>query len=104
MRSTRWTSPTRMTGRIAVATAVGVATALALGAVTGLAQPGKRAPTVSLKKVPTTSSPIVVSANDKLIWAVNPKGNGVVVMMREIDAPIRVGGKHWGGFRTAYKI
>lgn len=31
-------------------------------------------------------------------------GNGVVVMMREIDAPIRVFGKHWGGFRTAYKI
>ena len=31
-------------------------------------------------------------------------GNGVVIMMREIDAPIRVGGKHWGGFRTAYKI
>ncbi|HZP74543.1 MAG TPA: methyl-accepting chemotaxis protein [Pseudolabrys sp.] len=25
-----------------------------------------------------------------------------VVMMREIDAPIRVFGKHWGGFRTAY--
>jgi methyl-accepting chemotaxis protein len=31
-------------------------------------------------------------------------GNGVVVMMREIDAPIRVFGKHWGAFRTAYKI
>jgi methyl-accepting chemotaxis protein len=31
-------------------------------------------------------------------------GKGVVVMMREIDAPIRVFGKHWGGFRTAYKI
>ena len=31
-------------------------------------------------------------------------GNGVVIMMREIDAPIRVFGKHWGGFRTAYKI
>jgi len=31
-------------------------------------------------------------------------GNGVVVMMREIDAPLRVFGKHWGGFRTAYKI
>ena len=30
-------------------------------------------------------------------------GNGVV-MMREIDAPVRVFGKHWGGFRTAYKI
>ena len=31
-------------------------------------------------------------------------GNGVVIMMREIDAPVRVYGKHWGGFRTAYKI
>ena len=31
-------------------------------------------------------------------------GNGVTVMMREIDAPIRVFGKHWGGFRTAYKF
>jgi len=31
-------------------------------------------------------------------------GNGVIVMMREIDAPLRVFGKHWGGFRTAYKI
>lgn len=30
-------------------------------------------------------------------------GNGVIVMMREIDVPIRVFGKHWGGFRTAYK-
>jgi methyl-accepting chemotaxis protein len=25
-------------------------------------------------------------------------------MMREIDAPVRVFGKHWGGFRTAYKL
>ena len=31
-------------------------------------------------------------------------GNGVIIMMREIDAPLRVFGKHWGGFRTAYKI
>ena len=31
-------------------------------------------------------------------------GNGVTVMMQEIDAPIRVFGKHWGGFRTAYKL
>jgi methyl-accepting chemotaxis protein len=30
-------------------------------------------------------------------------GNGVTVMMREIDAPVRVFGKHWGGFRTSYK-
>jgi methyl-accepting chemotaxis protein len=30
-------------------------------------------------------------------------GNGVVVLMQEIDAPIRVFGKHWGGFRTAYR-
>jgi methyl-accepting chemotaxis protein len=31
-------------------------------------------------------------------------GGGVIVVMREIDAPIRVFGKHWGAFRTAYKI
>jgi methyl-accepting chemotaxis protein len=31
-------------------------------------------------------------------------GNGLTVMMREIDAPIRVFGKHWGGFRSAYKL
>src|SRR6266567_1712763 len=31
-------------------------------------------------------------------------GNGVVIMMREIDAPLRVFGRHWGAFRTAYKI
>lgn len=31
-------------------------------------------------------------------------GNGQTVMMREIDVPIRVNGRHWGGYRTAYKI
>jgi len=31
-------------------------------------------------------------------------GNGVTIIMREIVAPIRVFGKHWGGFRTAYQI
>src|ERR1700736_5108133 len=31
-------------------------------------------------------------------------GNGKTVMMREIDIPIRVNGRHWGGFRTAYKL
>ncbi len=31
-------------------------------------------------------------------------GNGVTIVMREVDAPIRVFGKHWGGFRTAYKF
>jgi methyl-accepting chemotaxis protein len=31
-------------------------------------------------------------------------GNGVTIMMREIDAPIRVLGRHWGGFRSAYKL
>ena len=31
-------------------------------------------------------------------------GNGNTVMMREIDVPICVGGRHWGGFRTAYKL
>jgi methyl-accepting chemotaxis protein len=31
-------------------------------------------------------------------------GNGTTVMMREIDVPIRVRGRHWGGFRSAYKL
>jgi len=31
-------------------------------------------------------------------------GNGNTVMMREIDVPISVKGRHWGGFRTAYKL
>lgn len=31
-------------------------------------------------------------------------GKGTTIMMREIDVPIRVKGRHWGGFRTAYKI
>lgn len=31
-------------------------------------------------------------------------GGGVMVMCKEIAAPVRVQGKHWGGFRTAYKI
>jgi methyl-accepting chemotaxis protein len=31
-------------------------------------------------------------------------GNGTTVMMREIDVPIRVKGRHWGGFRTAYRL
>jgi methyl-accepting chemotaxis protein len=31
-------------------------------------------------------------------------GNGKTVMMREIDVPIRIHGRHWGGFRTAYKL
>jgi methyl-accepting chemotaxis protein len=31
-------------------------------------------------------------------------GTGVTIMMREIDVPIRVQGRHWGGFRTAYKL
>jgi len=31
-------------------------------------------------------------------------GNGAAIMMREIDVPVRVRGRHWGGFRTAYKL
>jgi methyl-accepting chemotaxis protein len=31
-------------------------------------------------------------------------GGGNMVIMREIDVPIRVRGRHWGGFRTAYKL
>jgi methyl-accepting chemotaxis protein len=31
-------------------------------------------------------------------------GNGTLVMMREIDVPVSVKGRHWGGFRTAYRL
>jgi len=31
-------------------------------------------------------------------------GCGKTVMMREIDVPVRINGRHWGGFRTAYKL
>jgi methyl-accepting chemotaxis protein len=31
-------------------------------------------------------------------------GGGVTIMMREVDAPIRIFGRHWGGFRTAYRL
>jgi methyl-accepting chemotaxis protein len=31
-------------------------------------------------------------------------GGGTMIMMREVDAPIRVQGRHWGGFRTAYRL
>ena len=31
-------------------------------------------------------------------------GGGNIVMMREIDVPVKVRGRHWGGFRTAYKL
>jgi methyl-accepting chemotaxis protein len=31
-------------------------------------------------------------------------GAGTMVMMREVDAPIRLFGRHWGGFRTAYRL
>ncbi len=36
----------------------------------------------------------------------NPRnmGDDVIVMMKEVDAPIRVLGQHWGGFRMAYRI
>jgi methyl-accepting chemotaxis protein len=31
-------------------------------------------------------------------------GDGITIVMREIDAPIRAFGKHWGGFRAAYRF
>lgn len=31
-------------------------------------------------------------------------GNGQIVMMREIDVPLRIGGTHWGALRMAYKL
>ena len=36
----------------------------------------------------------------------NPRhmGGGVVIMMKEFAAPIRVRGRHWGGLRMAYQF
>jgi len=36
----------------------------------------------------------------------NPRhmGGGVIIMMKEVAAPIRVAGRHWGGLRMAYEI
>lgn len=31
-------------------------------------------------------------------------GGGQFVWMREVDAPVTVAGRHWGGLRTAYKL
>ena len=31
-------------------------------------------------------------------------GDGRLVMLLEIDAPIRIAGRHWGGFRMAYSF
>ncbi|WP_181702160.1 methyl-accepting chemotaxis protein [Chthonobacter albigriseus] len=31
-------------------------------------------------------------------------GNGQIILMKEVDAPITVAGRHWGGFRMAYKL
>ncbi|MFN3672677.1 MAG: methyl-accepting chemotaxis protein, partial [Bosea sp. (in: a-proteobacteria)] len=31
-------------------------------------------------------------------------GGGVTHLMREVDAPLRIGGRHWGGVRMAYRM
>lgn len=31
-------------------------------------------------------------------------GGGVTQLMREVDAPLRIGGRHWGGVRMAYSM
>ena len=31
-------------------------------------------------------------------------GGGVFELMREVDAPLRVRGRHWGGVRLAYRL
>ena len=31
-------------------------------------------------------------------------GGGNIVLLKEIDAPIAVGGRHWGGVRLAVKL
>jgi len=31
-------------------------------------------------------------------------GGGTIVMMKEIDAPVTIGGRHWGGLRLGWKL
>jgi methyl-accepting chemotaxis protein len=31
-------------------------------------------------------------------------GGGTTVLMKEVDAPIRIFGRHWGGFRMAFRL
>ncbi len=31
-------------------------------------------------------------------------GGGNIVMMKEVDVPLTIAGRHWGGFRTAYRL
>jgi methyl-accepting chemotaxis protein len=40
--------------------------------------------------------PYIVQSNPR------PMGGGIIEMMREVAAPIRVNGRHWGGLRMAY--
>ncbi|MCA3601412.1 MAG: PilZ domain-containing protein [Methylobacterium sp.] len=43
--------------------------------------------------------------HDSLIQTYNrDMGNGVTVQMKEVDAPIRIRGQHWGGVRMAYRL
>jgi methyl-accepting chemotaxis protein len=42
--------------------------------------------------------PYLVQSNPR------PMGGGVVIMMKEFAAPIRVRGRHWGGLRMAYQF
>jgi methyl-accepting chemotaxis protein len=50
------------------------------------------------------NDPAGLAAGRNLRSYARDMGNGKTVMMREIDVPIRVNGRHWGGFRTAYKL
>jgi methyl-accepting chemotaxis protein len=31
-------------------------------------------------------------------------GSAGIQLMREVDAPLRVAGRHWGGVRLAYRM
>jgi hypothetical protein len=67
---------------------------------------GSSAATVNIAGASYTG---IVSGDDLTVSATGSfsdknVGNGKTVMMREIDVPIRVKGRHWGGFRTAYRL
>lgn len=82
------------TSRRRVRTRRVVATALALGlsgvlCSTAAAQAKKQPPTPKPPAVPTYSSPIAMSADNKLVWSVNPDGDSVSVIRTDQNKVVR---------------
>jgi methyl-accepting chemotaxis protein len=61
------------------------------------------------KRLPEPAAPAVEPAVGKPVAAVEAvvaetDSAREILGLREIDVPVRVNGRHWGAFRTAYKL